>query len=133
MTLKLTAKRTTGTADFDHPAWAIYYGDMAIPSFRLDLVPGPFVWEVVALAGRYGLCPEDVAMADTMQRMMRRDMNLREALAVIRGVFEARDAEWASEAAAERETERRAEAFWENRMSEEDKAREDWEYSMYGA
>jgi hypothetical protein len=126
--LKFTARKTTGTADFAHPAWAIYEGDCTVPRLRIDLGPGPLRWEVVALPGRYGLCPSDIQMAHEVQEHLHRDMDLAQVLGVVRALFEYEADMLRQEAMYELETERRAEQFWENRMSVQDyeREREEW-------
>lgn len=128
--MRLTAKRTTGTADFAHPAWAVYRDENPYPLLRIDLVPGPLRWEIVALSGRYGLSYSDEELAREVQAKVTRDMDITQVLRTVRHSVEAQDEMFRQEAEAERETERRAEAFWENRMSDEDKAREDEEYAQ---
>ena len=116
--------------DVMEAAYDIYQGSMQIPEYSLLWIGH---WEVVPVAGPYGIMFDQKMIASEINARLRPTMTFREALAQIRNRLESWNDELASEAAAERETERRAEAFWESRMSEEDKAREDWEYSMYGA
>lgn len=130
--MKLTARRIN-TSLAPSPAWGIFREEHAKPTFRL--VCARFNWQVTALPGPYLLQPsyDDEDAAREMERRLSTGMTLAQALAVVRGVLEDQREMHRQEAEAEAETERRAEAFWENRMSDEDKAREDWEYGMYGA
>jgi hypothetical protein len=132
--LKMIAKRLDKTtADFRHPSWDIFISGQTYATFRVSLCPGPFVWEFEALPGRYGTPQDNVDLARMMQERVHRRDDLPAVLRLVRALVEWQYEQHRLEAEAERETERRSEAFWENRMSDEDKAREDWEYSMYGA
>jgi hypothetical protein len=124
--IALLAKRTQGTADFPHPAWAIYIGTSTVPQLRIDCVPGIYGWEIVALATRYGVSHYDEELAEAIQAGVRKDMHLREVLAVVRGAVEYQLEMFASEA----EAEQYAENAWlrhAERTTFEDMAFEEWE------
>ena len=117
--------------DVMSPAYDIYVGSMAIPDYSLIAVAAG--WTVIPVAGPYGIMYDQEELAREMNGHITPAMMFRDVLAQIRRTLEAWDRYLAEEARAEAETERRAEAYWENRMTEEDKAREDWEYAMFGA
>lgn len=134
MPLSLRARPVSRRIDGDMvPAYDIYQGTMAIPEYTV--VHRGRAWEVLPVAGPYGVMYEQKRIASEITGRVAFTVafQLRDVLAEVRCVLEAWERELAAEAAAELETERRAEAFWENRMSDEDRAREDWEYCMYGA
>jgi len=124
--LMLTARPVTRLINGNRhtPAWDIYVGSMARPSFAL--YSDRFGWAVQAIDAKDY---QDRELACMMSGTCMRSVTLRDALAEIRKVMEWQYEQDRQEAEAERETERRAEAFWENRMSDEDRAREDWEYA----
>lgn len=113
------------------PAYDIFLNTSTFASY--SLYSDRKGWGCVAVEGRYGVSCYDEDVAANINQSLRPNMMFSEALAVVRREIEADYRRASDEAQAEMETERRAEAFWENRMSDEDRAREDWEYSMYGA
>lgn len=126
MTIKLTARRARQSS----PAWLCYEGDMQVP----------FVIVSLDKRGNWTLSP--VSVYGPAPAWEREEWNhaaqvlcptspLSEALACVRQFREYQVDQWKKEAEFERETERRVEEFYENRMSDEDKAREDEEYAMY--
>lgn len=132
MALALVARKDIASEDLaNNAAWNIFEGSMQIPSYIV--IAGDFNWEIKAQPGPYGVSFDQEDAVRDIQAKVRRTMQLRDVLAIVRGTLEAQYEMHRQEALAEQETERRAEQFWENRMSDEDKAREDWEYSMYGA
>jgi hypothetical protein len=127
MTIQLKARPVSRRyQDAMHPAYDIYQGSMQIPEYSLVAVAAG--WDVVPVAGRYGVMFDQEQIAREINARVKPTMTFREVLAQIRNRLEAWEAELAAEAAAERETERRAEAFWENRMTDADyeQEREEW-------
>jgi hypothetical protein len=133
MTLALRARPVSRTINGTRhvPAWDIYVGSSLFPSLAIS--SDRIGWVFTALAGRYGVSYDDQELAATLTDTVKGDIDFHSALALVRRAIEAQHEMHRQEALAEQETERRAEQFWENRMSDEDKAREDWEYNMWGA